>query len=574
MQSILIVDDIAENLYFLEVLLKGNGFDVRTASNGAKALESARNIAPDLIISDILMPVMDGYVLCRECKADKRLKQIPFIFYTATFVEKKDEALALSLGADRFVIKPQEPEALMAIIHEVLSSSRSGEVQSSAEESLDERTLLMDYSEALFRKLEKKMAELDFANQKLQESEQLFRQFIVECPMPIAISDHAGNIELLNDLFTATFGYTPADIPTAESWWQLAYPDPQYRAEVSGLWQTALEKVLRDGGTVRPADEYLVTCKNGTVRIVEIYGVPITNRMLVVLNDITERRRAEIERTEMQIHMIQQDKMASIGQIAAGVAHEINNPIGFINSNLESLVKHTDKLGQYIGIIDDLAEHECSSSARDRLAAERSRLHIEIVTRDIGSILKDCFEGVERIITIVRDLKGFVHHDMQEMKPVDLNKSCDTIISIIWNEIKYVAELKKEYGDIPPVNCNSQQISQVLMNLMINAGHAIETKGNKFGEIIIRTWCDQNNAFIAVSDTGCGIAPESLDKIFTAFYTTKEVGKGTGLGLSISSEIIKRHGGDLSVDSVLGKGSTFTIRLPLQPAHCDDKEQQ
>jgi len=197
------------------------------------------------------------------------------------------------------------------------------------------------------------------------------------------------------------------------------------------------------------------------------------------------------------------------------------------------------------------------------MAEERSRLHIGFIARDIGSILNDCFEGAERIITIVKDLKGFVHHDMQELKPVDLNRCCDTIIGIIWNEIKYVAELKKEYGEIPPVRCNSQQISQVLMNLMINAAHAIESKGEKSGEIVIRTWCDQNNAFVSVSDTGCGISPEIMGKIFDAFFTTKEVGKGTGLGLSISFEIVKRHGGEIKVTSQVGEGTVFTVRLPI-----------
>lgn len=170
MQSILIVDDIAENLYFLEVLLKGNGYEMRTAMNGAEALESARKNPPDLIVSDILMPVMDGYALCREWRADERLKQIPFIFYTATFIEQKDEALALSLGADRFVIKPQEPEAMMQIIREVLDASLSGKPSSSADVPRNEGELLREYNEALFRKLEKKMADLEQANQELKQT--------------------------------------------------------------------------------------------------------------------------------------------------------------------------------------------------------------------------------------------------------------------------------------------------------------------------------------------------------------------------------------------------------------------
>lgn len=171
MKRALIADDHTENLYFLEVLLKGSGFDpVETAENGATALEMARIHKPDLIISDILMPVMDGYALCRELKADPYLKDVPFVFYTATFTTAKDEALALSLGADRFICKPQEPDKLMQIINEVLATPRPAfELQPS-----EETTILKEYNEALFRKLEKKMADLEQANRLLlQKNEEL-----------------------------------------------------------------------------------------------------------------------------------------------------------------------------------------------------------------------------------------------------------------------------------------------------------------------------------------------------------------------------------------------------------------
>lgn len=167
-QTVLIVDDIAENLYFLEVLLKGNGFDVRSAPNGAEALASARSNPPDLLISDILMPVMDGYALCRQWRADEQLKRIPFIFYTATFTDKKDEELGLELGADRYVIKPQDPVDFMAVVREVLSGGTSIADELSAGIPDMEEKLLRDYNDALFRKLEKKMADLEKANLSLQ----------------------------------------------------------------------------------------------------------------------------------------------------------------------------------------------------------------------------------------------------------------------------------------------------------------------------------------------------------------------------------------------------------------------
>jgi two-component system NtrC family sensor kinase len=260
-----------------------------------------------------------------------------------------------------------------------------------------------------------------------------------------------------------------------------------------------------------------------------------------------------------QAKILQQEKMASIGQLAAGVAHEINNPMAFISSNLGTLDKYIHRLTGFIQTQSQVIESLQATEAMEGLKRKQKELKLDYITEDIKGLITESLEGSERVRKIVQGLKSFARVDEAEYKYTDLNECIETTINIVWNELKYKATLRKEYGKLPLTKCYPQQMNQVFMNLLINAGDAIE----KQGEIGIRTWDEGGSIWAAISDTGHGIAKEQLSKIFEPFFTTKEVGRGTGLGLSITYEIVQRHNGEITVESEVGKGTTFTVRIPI-----------
>jgi two-component system NtrC family sensor kinase len=284
----------------------------------------------------------------------------------------------------------------------------------------------------------------------------------------------------------------------------------------------------------------------------------------VFARDVTKRKQSEQEFRDMQAQMMQNDKLATIGQLAAGVAHEINNPMGFVGSNMTTLSKYIEKYNRYIELLEAEVRACSSGELPEQIRFLRRELKLDYVMRDIVQLMDENNEGIERVKRIVQDLRTFSRADSSSVGPADLNKCMDSTINMVINEIKYVAELKREYGDLPRITCNSQQINQVFMNLLMNAAHAIKTKSDEVGEIVIRSWCDGDNVFVSVSDNGCGIPPENCSRIFDAFFTTKDVGKGTGLGLSISSSIVRKHDGEIILTSEVGIGTTFTVRLPIQ----------
>lgn len=293
-----------------------------------------------------------------------------------------------------------------------------------------------------------------------------------------------------------------------------------------------------------------------------------------IMRDINERKaheaalaKSHLELQEAHEHLqethqqlLQSEKMASIGQLAAGVAHEINNPVGYISSNistlryyLKSILRLLDRYNQLEGML------ESDSQAMKNILREKEEMDIDFIKQDIINLLDESREGALRVQSIVQDLKDFSHVARQELQFADLHKGVDSTLNIISSEIKYRAEVIKEYGEIPLVECCVSQLNQVFMNILINAAHSIEENGT----ITIRTGANSESVWLEFSDDGKGIPSENLQRIFEPFFTTKPIGKGTGLGLSLSYGIIKKHKGSIDVQSEVGKGTTFRITLPI-----------
>jgi signal transduction histidine kinase len=290
-------------------------------------------------------------------------------------------------------------------------------------------------------------------------------------------------------------------------------------------------------------------------------------RTELALQQEKEEQRSLIKKLE-EAHnqLMQSDKLASIGQLAAGVAHEINNPIGYVYSNLNTLGTYVQDL---LSLLDSYEQAEIAitdGEVRARLQASKEKSDIVFMKGDLHALMDESKDGITRVKTIVQSLKDFSHVDSSdEWRYADLRRGLDSTLNIVNNEIKYKADIIKEYGDIPEVECLPSQLNQVFMNLLVNAAHSIEQRG----AITLRTGQQDDQVWVEISDTGKGIAPEHMQKIFDPFFTTKPIGKGTGLGLSLSYGIIQKHHGRIEVHSEVGKGTAFKVWLPVQ--HIDQE---
>ncbi len=419
---------------------------------------------------------------------------------------------------------------------------------------ISERTAAAEILLQTQQKLEEKHTELELLFGKVEQAKLEWEQTLDHISDIVIMADANNKIRRYNKLLAVTTGKKINELYGVD--WRALIKEAGFR--FVAFDGTSGEMFLPSTG------------RSYDITIYPVESDGVVTAQVVSLNDTTDLRaitqeleKAYGELKEAQLQIFQQEKMASIGQLAAGVAHEINNPMGFISSNLSTLNKYIDRMAEFIAAIDQSLAAYAGSMDTEKLNGVRKRLKIDYIMEDARQLIAESQDGAGRVRRIVQDLKSFSRVDQAECALINLNDALETTINIAWNEIKYVATLDRQFGDIPSIRCFPQQLNQVFLNLLVNAAHAI---GENQGTITVRTWSEAGNVFVSVADTGCGISNEIRQRIFEPFFTTKEVGKGTGLGLSISYDIVRKHDGEITVESEVGRGSTFVVRLPREPS--------
>ena len=525
--KILIIDDIKENIFALSTVLeKDPAFDIKGISSAFEALSYVDQHVVDLILCDVQMPNMDGFEFVSMIRLRKKTADIPVIFISAhhkdqTFIQRSKD-----LGVIDYLVKPIDEEELVHRLNTYY-------------------TFAMREHERI-KELEVLNIELVIANEQAQ--------LIDGANAPIFGIDVQGKINEWNLQVATITGFDKKEVLGQDLVSKFIADD--YKVAVGDV----LAKALNGEETVN--FEFSLFSKSGSR--VDVMSNSTTRRdaagkvigVVGVGQDITELNKANAKLVDTHAQLLQSEKMAAIGVLSTGVAHEINNPVGFVTSNINILSGWSTELIQLIESI--VHETEQDSALTETITAYKNKYDFDYVKKEIPLLLKETREGLSRVSDIVMDLKGFAHTDESVWEKVDLRQTIRSILNIVNYELKYKAKVNLDFDDIPLVECLPSQISQVLMNIVINAGQSIESQGL----ITITTRHVGKMVCIKISDNGVGIPEENLHRMFEPFFTTKPIGKGTGLGLSVSYGIMKSHHGRIDVDSQEGKGSNFYIWLP------------
>jgi PAS domain S-box-containing protein len=539
MKRVLVVDDNAESRYLLDVLLKGHGYQTLVAENGATALHMARQYLPDLVITDILMPVMDGYSLCREWKDDPHLKKIPFIFYTATYTQPEDREFAIGTGADRFVIKPQDPAVLIGIVADVLQEHSVIVGPRKPDEEFHR-----GHSLALARKLEKKITDVERLSrdlsaqiterrrleEKVAAIESKFHEILDAAPLAMTFMDMAGEMLYVSREFVNLFGFRYEDLPNADVWFSSAYPDVFLRKSMRRMWEHAQAVGRRVCSDTTPA-EAQVRCKDGSFKNVSVLEAFISDIHLTAYKDLSEHRA-------LVSQLIRAQRMEALGHVAGGLVHDFNN-----------ILLAIEGYGQLL--ITTLSPED------------QAREYVEKI-----------LSASDRGEKLTHSLFSFGRKQQTKERPIALNRLVIEAEDLLKRLVRQGIELRTMLcAGGAWILADPNQIEQVLMNLVKNASDAIEGTGTitigtqmvvlgETGNSGEDACTDGHQVLMTVTDTGHGMGDEVRKNIFEPFFTSKAEGKGTGLGLSVVHGIVQRHKGHIAVKSAPGKGSRFSIYFP------------
>jgi len=536
MKKILVVDDEDAMRRFVAVALRRAGYKTLEAAEGTQALELARADPPALILSDVHMSNMDGYTLLRDLRLQSSLADIPVILMTGT-PDPAEERASMERGADDYLTKPFSIDRLLGAVRARLARQETLQARAQAAESRLLEMLADTWD---------LVAVVDPPSGQLQYLNQAGRRML--------------GLNLTEDITSMRFEdfrapHQPALLPPGMT------PDSAGSGQVS-------ERVLvsRDGRQIPVSEQ------------VQAHPSPADGKpfLSVVARDITRRKQAERERQEMEIQLRQAQKLEAIGQLAAGIAHEINTPTQYVGDNTRFVQDAVQKFGRALRLCADLCRAAKLGPPPPDLVAQVDRAladcELDYLLDQTPAAIAETLEGVNRITRIVRAMKEFSHPGSEDRLLTDLNKAIETTVTVARSEWKYDADLALELDpQLPLVPCYVGEFNQAILNLVVNATHAIATRngmapGSK-GRITITTRQDGDVVEIRVRDTGCGIPEAIRPRIFEPFFTTKPVGKGTGQGLSIVyASICKRHGGAVHFETEVGQGTTFILRLPLHPA--------
>ena len=425
--------------------------------------------------------------------------------------------------------------------------------QKDLERQIEDRTKeLLKRNEEL--KLE--ITEREKAESAFRESEKRYKTLVENTIVAILLIQD-NKIIFANAMSSRIIGYSHEEI-IGKSFLEFVHPDDRNLA-VNNYTKRMNGEAIEDNYPIR------VINKQGETRWFQVNATCMMynnkQSILTILKDITQQRHLEVQ-------VMQSDKMASIGQLAAGVAHEINNPVGYISSNLHTLEEYQAQLScltrkymktsAYLNENPDYHKDEKLASSLKEIRKLEENIDISYILEDLPFLITESRDGTDRVKKIVSDLKNFAHPGNDKKQPADINSNIESTLNMLWGEIKHHVEVIKELDNIPAIECYPQLLNQVFMNLIVNAAQAIEDKGI----IKIKTSWKNDSVEIKISDNGAGISEKNLNKIYDPFFTTKDVGKGTGLGLNVCYNIIEKHHGTIFAESTEGKGTTFTINLP------------